>query len=88
MLALYPRKDPVWEARVSLGERSATEFSIGHLVNGREAVDEVMRQSASTRRKWPSRLSPHSEEATHATSMIPNGRLWEVARNPQICLEE
>ena len=48
MLALYPRKDLAWDARASLGERSATEFSIGHLANSREAVDEVMRQSAST----------------------------------------
>ena len=44
-LALYPRKEIAWDAKISQSKPSATEFTIGHLVDRKKEVDEVMRQA-------------------------------------------
>jgi catechol 2,3-dioxygenase-like lactoylglutathione lyase family enzyme len=43
-LAIYPRDDLAFDAKVSSGVPSATECAIGHYVRSREEVDAVMRQ--------------------------------------------
>jgi len=44
-LALWARKDLAHEAKVSLGPRSATEFSLGHLVRSKAEVDALIDQA-------------------------------------------
>lgn len=44
-LALYPRKEIAWDAKIPHASPSATEFTIGHLVNSKEEVDAVMVQA-------------------------------------------
>jgi catechol 2,3-dioxygenase-like lactoylglutathione lyase family enzyme len=43
-LAVYPRDDLAFDAKVALGAPSATECTIGHYVRSREEADAVMRQ--------------------------------------------
>jgi catechol 2,3-dioxygenase-like lactoylglutathione lyase family enzyme len=45
MLALYPRKEVAGDAQVAQGPKSPTEFTLGHNVNSREEVDEVMAEA-------------------------------------------
>jgi hypothetical protein len=44
-LAIWTRKDMAHEAKVSLGPRSATEFSLGHLVRSKAEVDALIEQA-------------------------------------------
>src|SRR5205809_4632667 len=45
ILAVWPRRDIAYDARISQGARSATEFTIGHNVNSKEEVNAVMEQA-------------------------------------------
>ena len=44
-LALYERKNIAWDAKMKESKPSPTEFTIGHLVNSKKEVDEVMTQA-------------------------------------------
>ncbi len=88
ILALYPRKDLAWDSTLSLGEKSPTEFSIGHNVNSREEVDEVMRQAANAGAKIVKQAQPALWVGYAGYFQDPDGHLWEVAWNPQIRVEE
>src|SRR5579872_2981540 len=44
-LALYERANLAWDSELPLQPASSTEFSIGHFVKNREAVDSVMEQA-------------------------------------------
>ena len=41
-LAVFPRNDLALDAKIDRTPPSSTEFSIGHLVNSKHEVDEVM----------------------------------------------
>src|SRR5215469_17658026 len=41
-LAVFPRDDLALDAKIDRTPASSTEFSIGHLVNSKDEVDEVM----------------------------------------------
>src|SRR5437870_13432703 len=45
ILAVWPRSDIAYDARIPQGARSATEFTIGHNVNSKGEVDAVMEQA-------------------------------------------
>ena len=49
-LAVWSRKDMAHEAKVPLGPRSATEFSLGHLVRSKAEVDALIEQARRGRR--------------------------------------
>lgn len=44
-LAIWSRKDMAHEAKVPLGPRSATEFTLGHLVRSKAEVDALIEQA-------------------------------------------
>jgi uncharacterized protein len=82
ILALWSRKDLASDAKVSIGEPSATELSIGHNVASREEVDVIMEEAeragarvtdAAKDRFWGG-YSGHFQD--------PDGHLWEIAWNP------
>lgn len=81
-LALWPRKSLAHDAGIAVGARSATEFSIGHNVSSKAAVDAVMAQAA--------KAGAAIIKAAHDTFwggyagyfQDPDGHLWEVAWNP------
>jgi catechol 2,3-dioxygenase-like lactoylglutathione lyase family enzyme len=83
-LALYERKNLAWDSALKR-ERStpdAAEFSIGHLVNSKEEVDEVMEQAkkAGARVTKPAQKTFWGGYAGYFKD--PDGHLWEVAWNP------
>src|SRR5437667_9705939 len=45
ILAVWPRSDIAYDARIPQGARSATEFTIGHNVNSKGEVDAVLEQA-------------------------------------------
>jgi predicted lactoylglutathione lyase len=87
-LALYPRKDIAWDAKVSLDPPSATEFTIAHNVSSKEEVDLVMNQAkdAGARIAKPAHDTFWGGYAGYFQDL--DGHLWEVAWNPEAQHEE
>jgi uncharacterized protein len=81
-LAVYPRDDLALDAKVDRTPPSSTEFSIGHLVNSRNEVDELMESA----RKAGARIVKPGQDAFwggyHGYFQDPDGHLWEIAWNP------
>lgn len=88
ILALYQRKDLAWDAEVPQGERSATEFSMGHNVGSRDEVDEVMKQAIGAGAKVVKGAQPAFWGGYSGYFQDPDGHLWEVAWNPQMPPQE
>ncbi|HEX6928270.1 MAG TPA: VOC family protein [Gammaproteobacteria bacterium] len=82
ILALYPRKALAKDAGIPLDAPSAAEFSLGHVVNSREAVDAIIRQAkkAGARVTAAAREKPWGGYSGYFQD--PDGHLWEVAWNP------
>lgn len=82
-LAIWPRKDIAWEAKITLAAPSPTEFTIGHNVNSKREVDAVMEQA---RRAGARIIQPAGDTFWGGYSgyfQDPDGHLWEIAWNPQ-----
>jgi uncharacterized protein len=83
-LAIWARKDLASEAKVPLGPRSATEFSLGHNVGSKAEVDAVIDQAKRAGAVITD--PPHDAFWGGYTGSFqdPDGHLWEVAWNPEI----
>jgi uncharacterized protein len=81
-LALWPRRDLAWDARVPQSPSSATEISLGHNVNSSAEVDAIMGQAtrAGARIVKPAHQTFWGGYAGYFQD--PDGHLWEVAWNP------
>lgn len=88
ILALYPRRDIAWDAKVPLDPPSATEFTIGHNVKNKEEVDLVMKQAKETGAKIVKTAENTFWGGYAGYFQDPNGHLWEVVWNPQLTIEE
>jgi uncharacterized protein len=88
ILALYPKKYIAWDAKIPLDAQSATEFTIGHFVNSKREVDEVMKeaQGAGAKIVKPAQNTFWGGYAGYFQD--PNGHLWEIGFNPQLTIEE
>jgi catechol 2,3-dioxygenase-like lactoylglutathione lyase family enzyme len=83
-LAVWARKDLAREAKVSLGPRSATEFSLGHLVRSKAEVDALIDQA---RRAGAVVTDPPHDAfwgVYTGSFQDPDGHLWEIAWNPEL----
>jgi uncharacterized protein len=81
-LALWPRKSIAHDSGLSLQNPSGTEFTIGHNVNSKQEVDEVLAQAKKAGAKI---VKPAQETFWGGYSgyfQDPDGHLWEVAWNP------
>ena len=56
-LAIWARRDLAHEAKVPLGPRSASEFSLGHNVDSKAEVDAVIDQAHAPEQRSPIRLT-------------------------------
>jgi uncharacterized protein len=82
ILALYPRAGLVKDAKVPDTPPSPSEFSIGHIVSSKEAVDSIMQQALNA--------GAHITDPAHdrfwggysGYFQDPDGHLWEIAWNP------
>jgi len=81
-LAVFPRNDLALDAQIDSTPPSPTEFSIGHLVDSKNEVDEVMELA----RKAGARIVKPGQDAFwggyHGYFQDPDGHLWEIAWNP------
>jgi uncharacterized glyoxalase superfamily protein PhnB len=83
-LAIWGRKDMAHEAKVPLGPRSATEFSLGHNVRNKTEVDDIIDKA---RRAGAVITDPPHDAfwgGYTASFQDPDGHLWEVAWNPEM----
>lgn len=87
-LALWPRKSIAHDTGLSIQYPSSTEFTLGHNVNSKKEVDEVMSQAQKAGAKI---VKPAQETFWGGYSgyfQDPDGHLWEVTWNPDWEIEE
>jgi uncharacterized protein len=81
-LALWPRKSIAHDSGLSIQNPSPTEFTMGHNVNSKQEVDEVMEQA----KKAGATVVKSAQETFwggySGYFQDPDGHLWEVAWNP------
>ena len=87
-LALFPRKEIAWDAKIPLDSHSATEFTIGHLVNSKKEVDEVTRQAEEAGGNVVRPAQDTFWGGYAGYFQDPNGHLWEVVWNPQLKIDD
>ena len=82
-LALWPRASISHDSGLPLGERSATEMTIGHNVSSKEEVDAVMETAVQVGAKIvkPANVTFWGGYAGYFQD--PDHHLWEVVFNPQ-----
>jgi hypothetical protein len=83
-LALYPRKHLALDAAIPVSAPSPTEFSIGHNVRSKSAVDSTMELA----KKAGAKITEHARErfwgGYSGYFQDPDGHLWEVVYNPNM----
>jgi uncharacterized protein len=81
-LALWPRRSIAHDTGLSLETKSATEFTLGHNVNSKAEVDEVMNQAKLA---GAAIVKPAHDTFWGGYSgyfQDPDGHVWEVVWNP------
>jgi catechol 2,3-dioxygenase-like lactoylglutathione lyase family enzyme len=81
-LALWPRKSIAHDTGLSLEAKSPTEFTLGHNVNSKSEVDEVMKQAKSAGAVIVKPAPDTFWGGYSGYFQDPDGHLWEVAWNP------
>jgi hypothetical protein len=80
-LALYPRSELAKDAGVPNGPAQGGEFSLGHIVEARAEVDEVLaRAEAAGARVTPPHDRPWGIYSGYFRDL--DGHLWEVIHSP------
>jgi len=87
-LALWPRKSLAHDAGISETPASVTEISIGHNVNSKEEVDEIMTQAKNAGAKIIKAAHKTFYGGYAGYFQDPDGHLWEVVYNPAWKIEE
>jgi uncharacterized protein len=88
ILSLYERKNLAWDSGLELQSESATEFSIGHLVNTDKEVDSIIKQAERAGAKIikPAQKTFWGGYAGYIKDI--DRHLWEIAHNPALTIEE
>ena len=81
-LALWPRKSLSADCGVTVQERGALEFSIGHNVSSQEEVDAAMDEVKRAGARIVKPAEPTFYGGYAGYFQDPDGHLWEVAFNP------
>ena len=87
-LAIWPRNDIAYDAKIPKGERSATEFTIGHNVGSKQEVDAVMAQAKKAGATITKAAQDTFWGGYAGYFQDPDGHLWEIVWNPQWKLEK
>ena len=87
-LALWPRKSIAHDSGLPFGNRSPTEFTLGHNVSSRAEVDSVMEQARAAGAVIVKPAHDTFWGGYAGYFQDPDGHLWEVAWNPQWVIEE
>ena len=88
ILSLYGRDDLAKDAGIPVEGASSGDFSLGHIVPTREAVDELLEQAVAAGAQ--SLGEPHDRPwgIYSAYFKDPDGHLWEIVWNPDFELGE
>lgn len=81
-LALFPREDLARDAEVEQSGRSATEFTLGHVVASEAEVDAVMHQATVAGARIVKKAQKTFWGGYAGYFEDPDGHLWEIAYNP------
>jgi len=87
-LALWPRKSLARDAGIAEEPASATELSIGHNVNSKEEVDQVMAEAKKAGAKIIKAAQKTFWGGYAGYFQDPDGHLWEVVWNPELKISE
>jgi len=82
-LGLWPRKSISQDTKITLTSPSPTEFTIGHNVNSKKEVDDVMEQA---KKAGANIIKPAQDTFWGGYAgyfQDPDGHLWEVVWNPE-----
>ena len=84
ILALYPRSEFAKDAKVPLASPNPGEFSLGHAVASREAVDSLLTAARTAGATLTE--EPHDRPWGIYSGYFrdPDGHLWEVMWNPAL----
>lgn len=88
MLALWPRKSIAHDSGVSESTPSPTEFTLGHNVSSKDAVDAVMEQARSAGAAIVKSARDTFWGGYAGYFKDPDGHLWEVVWNPNLDIPE
>jgi len=83
-LALYPRKSLALDAGIAKSVPSPTEFSIGHNVRSKAAVDSLMELAKKAGAKIKENARERFWGGYSGYFQDPDGHLWEVVWNPNM----
>jgi len=87
-LAIWPRNDIAYDAKIPKGAKSAAEFTIGHNVNSKKEVDAVMEQAKKAGATITKAAQDTFWGGYAGYFQDPDGHLWEIAWNPQMKIED
>ena len=82
-LALFERTSIAYDATIPQTPPSATEFTIGHNVNTKAEVDEVMEQATKAGAKIIKPAQDTFFGGYAGYFQDPDGHLWEAVWNPE-----
>jgi uncharacterized protein len=83
-LAIYPRSDLAFDAKVALGLPSATECTVGHYLRSREEVDAVMAQAELAGATISDAAHDRPWGIYSGYFQDPDGHVWEVVWDPRM----
>jgi hypothetical protein len=84
ILALYGRSDLAKDAGIPIGPPSSGEFSLGHAVPSREAVDAFLEQAVAAGAEALGEPHDRPWGIYSAYFRDPDGHLWEIIWNPDL----
>jgi uncharacterized protein len=84
ILALYPRTDLAKDANVPFGPPKAGEFSIGHAVASKAAVDALLAQAAAAGATVTDQARDRPWGIYSGYFRDLDGHLWEILWNPEL----
>jgi hypothetical protein len=82
-LALWPRRSIAHDSGLALGNKSPTEFTLGHNVSSKAEVDTVMKQAESAGAVIVKPAEDTFWGGYAGYFQDRDGHLWEVVWNPQ-----
>lgn len=88
LLALFPKPSLAKDAKVPIGPPSPSEFSIGHNVNSKEEVDDVMKQAQTAGAEIVDPAHDRFWGGYSGYFQDLDGHLWEIAWHPEWIVKE
>lgn len=86
ILTVYPRSELAKDANIPFGPAKTGEFSIGHAVSSKAAVDTLLSQAKAAGARLTDQAHDRPWGIYSGYFQDPDGHLWEVMFNPQLDL--